>query len=178
MISIDQKFLSACGMGHLQSAQHCVLEGAEVLAKDQKQENSLMKACINGNLEVVNWLIEQGLSIHEHASDGWTAIHFAAYAGQASVVSRLIELGAKCDVKDKEGRTPLFAASVKNQIRAAKALLIHGCDVNDLFVVNRAHTTRLLSDPDLRDTVTQRQNELLPQNLAIWKSMRLQLLLN
>ncbi|MHC4086880.1 MAG: ankyrin repeat domain-containing protein [Planctomycetota bacterium] len=110
------------------------------------QESSfgfLQKAARNGDLSVVESLIEQGTSVDQYCDfNRWTALHAAAYKGHIEIAEFLLKQGANVNVKDKDGYTPLHNTADSflkgfprkrteaNRNRIAALLLKHGADVN------------------------------------------------
>ncbi len=93
-------------------------------------------ACINGNVSVVQYLIERGADVNaperNRATDqtvgttGSTALHFAAANGCTQTVELLLKKGAIVDVADKYGSTPLSVAIAKNHADVIELLKIYG----------------------------------------------------
>ncbi|CAG8579394.1 8667_t:CDS:2, partial [Funneliformis mosseae] len=102
-------------------------------------------ACINGNVSVVQYLIERGADVNaprlshkfngtekNRATDqtvgttGSTALHFAAANGCTQTVELLLKKGARVDVADKYGSTPLSVAMAKNHADVIELLKIYG----------------------------------------------------
>lgn len=56
--------------------------------------NRLCKACEEGNLEEVNWLLESGASPNFSASGSshWYPLHFAAANGHVDIVKTLLKV--------------------------------------------------------------------------------------
>ena len=52
-------------------------------------------ACAEGNMELVNTLIDCGVDVNETDQDGWPAIHYAVCAGYFKCADKLISHGAK-----------------------------------------------------------------------------------
>ena len=62
----------------------------------------------------IDFLINKGLNIHAHDSQGRTALHHAAGVGNLEAVKKLITCGAASDlaVLDKDSRTPVQVAAL------------------------------------------------------------------
>lgn len=77
------------------------------MKKNAKGETQLHTACINGNYDVAQQLIERGHSIHVRDNCGWLPLHEACNHGHLDIVKLLVEKGAsindrggfKCDGK-------------------------------------------------------------------------------
>jgi len=71
-------------------------------AKTVGETTPLYLACKNGNVELCDWLIENGSDITKVTSENKTPLHTASFCGQLDVVKLLIKVG-KCihNVKGK-----------------------------------------------------------------------------
>lgn len=80
-------------------------------AHDQYGNTSLHIAAMNGNLEILNLLINAGADINAVNRDGNTALHIAAYNCDVSIMERLVK-EVKCDTHaiNKAGQNPLHVA--------------------------------------------------------------------
>ncbi|TMW41096.1 hypothetical protein DOY81_013824, partial [Sarcophaga bullata] len=50
--------------------------------------------CIDDNLEMVEFLVEQGADINRQDNEGWTPLHATASCGFVSIARYLVEHGA------------------------------------------------------------------------------------
>ena len=55
----------------------------------------------------VEYLLEGGANVHEHATDGHTAMHWAASSGSEDVVRALVRKGANVHSRSKEDIKPI-----------------------------------------------------------------------
>jgi hypothetical protein len=88
-------------------------------------------AAIHGKLEIVKYLVEQGLDVNtrsESGSSGYTAINAAASKGHLEVVRYLLSCGAILDVSRGGQENPLFRAALKGYAEVAKLLIESGID--------------------------------------------------
>lgn len=83
-----------------------VLQGKSI-PKD-KPHYLLHKAAEHGHLEMVEFLLNGGLSVNSFLPCGDTPLHLASYKGHLDVVKLLIRRGAKVNVENNEGLTPLY----------------------------------------------------------------------
>ncbi len=110
----------------LRSATGCQLE-----VLDDKGWTPLHKACQNGHLEAVKFLIEAGANISGSMEQPVTPIQLATYVGKTNVVKYLLELQDDIAeyVKSRESRVLALAAKMsKNDI--LRFLLESGVDPN------------------------------------------------
>ncbi|XP_011488610.1 tonsoku-like protein isoform X1 [Oryzias latipes] len=100
--------------------------------RNEKGETSLHRACIDGNLKQVQYLIEQGHPVNPRDYCGWTPLHEACNHGHYDVVAVLLERGA--NINDAggplcEGVTPLHDALTCGNFRVARLLVERGAAV-------------------------------------------------
>ena len=84
----------------------------------------LHKAARQGQLQVVNWLIEEEeKKIEECDKFQMTPLHYAAEFGHIKVTKFLIEKGANIEVKNEDGNTPLHEAVDGGHFEVVKYLI-------------------------------------------------------
>jgi ankyrin repeat protein len=66
----------------------------------------LIRASWRGRLEIVRWLVDQGVAVNGHYGDARTALYNASSTGQAPVVKLLLERGADPTIITQDGSTP------------------------------------------------------------------------
>ena len=122
-----------------------------------------------GRVRIIRALIDAGFDINiRRRFDGTTALHWAAAGGCVKVITELLECpNIDINAQDKEGWTALHVASNLDRIKAVKALIEHGIDVN---IKNRGRKTALdiahkqkIVDI-IRDSKQIRDNYLAVQN--------------
>ena len=59
-------------------------------------------ACSNGQLAVVEYLLDLGLDVNVRFQDGATGMHLAAYLGHADLVRFLLQRGADKTIRDQK----------------------------------------------------------------------------
>jgi ankyrin repeat protein len=59
-------------------------------------------ACLNGQLAVVEYLLDLGLDVNVRLQDGGTGMHLAAYLGHADLVRFLLQRGADKTIRDQK----------------------------------------------------------------------------
>ncbi|XP_042244938.1 tonsoku-like protein [Thunnus maccoyii] len=100
--------------------------------RNEKGETSLHRACIDGNLKQVQYLVEQGHPVNPRDYCGWTPLHEACNHGHQEIVAVLLERGA--NINDPggplcEGVTPLHDALACGNFKVARLLLERGASV-------------------------------------------------
>lgn len=102
----------------------------------------LHAAAANGSVEVLSFLIQQGVA-HDDAVPGRvttiagvTPLHVAAQHGRVAMVKRLLDLGAGVDVPDNFGATPLFSC-----LQAPPAAALECMEILLSYGANPLHAT-------------------------------------
>jgi ketosteroid isomerase-like protein len=82
----------------------------------------LIQAAKNGDLSLVELLIERGAKVNQSRQDGMTPLMFACIYGQNAIVQTLLENGAQRHAKDRLGMTARSWAMAKGNLETAKQL--------------------------------------------------------
>ena len=90
----------------------------------------LHKAARDGQLQIVEYLLESGIKIEEKDKYQMTALHCAAQFGQLEIAKHLIEKGAQIEAKNMEGNTPLLEAVESGQLEMVKFLIEQGANLD------------------------------------------------
>ncbi|MCI4382630.1 hypothetical protein PGIGA_G00017020 [Pangasianodon gigas] len=101
--------------------------------RNEKGETALHRACIEGNLKQVHYLVEQGHPLNPRDHCGWTPLHEACNHGHLGIVSLLLDKGA--NINDPggaycDGVTPLHDALSCGHFEVARLLVQKGASVN------------------------------------------------
>lgn len=78
---------------------------ADVNIADRYGLTPLMLACLLGDQELCDMLLENQAEPDARDNAGWTPLIYAAYAGHLGCVKRLLEAGANPRMKDKRGHS-------------------------------------------------------------------------
>ena len=117
------------GLGRRWGAMGTLLVGV-LLAGATLPESPVADAAMNGDLEAVRELLEEGADVNLAQGDGMTALHWAAEAGDVEMVGVLLYAGAKLEGVTRIGDyTPLHVASEAGHGEVVRALLEAGADV-------------------------------------------------
>jgi len=120
--------IAAAG-GNVEIANLLAVKEAE-LNSNYKGWTSLHRAAFYSNIEIVDFLLEMGLSIDVKDHLGQTPIHWPANYGRLIMVNHLILKGADVNVVAKggafSGQTPLDAAIKDDQSAVAELLRKNG----------------------------------------------------
>ena len=76
----------------------------------------------SGWIPCVEWLLENGASVHELNSSDATPLHAAAGGGHLAIVQRLLKAGADPKLKDDDGNTPSALAASRGHTEVAAAI--------------------------------------------------------
>ncbi|MES2790910.1 MAG: ankyrin repeat domain-containing protein [Planctomycetota bacterium] len=127
-IQIHKDIRAAIKQGNLERV-------ADLIGSDQSRLNMMTPfgtwlhvAAAQGKLQIVKWLVENGLDINaEGGIAGGGALHVAASDGHLDIVRYLTDRGAHLDVSKSE-RNPLFGAICIGHTSIAKFLIESGID--------------------------------------------------
>ncbi|VDM40337.1 unnamed protein product [Toxocara canis] len=89
-----------------------------------------LSACLSGDLEEVQTLLNNGADIDTCTVDGLTALHQAVIDGKPEMVQFLCEHGANLNAQDNEGWTPLHAAACCGNLDLVEYLCMEGADIS------------------------------------------------
>ncbi|EPY77363.1 protein phosphatase 1 regulatory subunit 12C [Camelus ferus] len=104
----------------------------------------LRPACIDENLEVVRFLVEQGATVNQADNEGWTPLHVAASCGYLDIARYLLSHGANIAAVNSDGDLPLDLAESDPMEGLLKAEIARrGVDVE---AARRAEEELLLHD--------------------------------
>ncbi|XP_030076066.1 tonsoku-like protein [Microcaecilia unicolor] len=100
--------------------------------RNEKGETPLHRACIDGNLKQVQYVMEKGHPLNPRDYCGWTPLHEACNHGHLEIVQYLLEHGA--NINDPggplcEGITPLHDALACGHFEVADVLIKRGASV-------------------------------------------------
>ncbi|XP_072822647.1 protein phosphatase 1 regulatory subunit 12C isoform X2 [Vicugna pacos] len=106
--------------------------------------SALHQACIDENLEVVRFLVEQGATVNQADNEGWTPLHVAASCGYLDIARYLLSHGANIAAVNSDGDLPLDLAESDPMEGLLKAEIARrGVDVE---AARRAEEELLLHD--------------------------------
>ena len=85
----------------------------------------------DGNIELIERLLQKGSSVTRKSRGGSTALHSAAHKGHVNVAKLLINKGADVNGKVDSGVTPLILAATNGDLSLAKVLIENGARLNE-----------------------------------------------
>ncbi|XP_062813939.1 protein phosphatase 1 regulatory subunit 12C isoform X6 [Anolis carolinensis] len=109
------EFLACCAGAELEAAK-------EMLAADPGAVNgtnadgisALHQACIDENMEVVEFLVMNGADVNQADNEGWTPLHVAASCDYIEIAQYLLDHGANIAAVNSDGDVPLDIAEADN----------------------------------------------------------------
>uniref|UniRef100_UPI00398F0EF9 protein phosphatase 1 regulatory subunit 12C-like isoform X2 n=1 Tax=Pristiophorus japonicus TaxID=55135 RepID=UPI00398F0EF9 len=104
------EFLAACASGDAQEAAEMLRGGADVDCANTDGISALHQACIDENLEMVEFLLAQNANVDQSDNEGWTPLHVSASCGYSEIVECLINHGANIAAVNSDGQLPIDLA--------------------------------------------------------------------
>ena len=125
----DSALLDAAKKGNLSRVQK-LLTTDNINCRDSAGRNStpLHLAAGYNNLEVAEFLLEQGADVNAQDKGGLIPLHNASSYGHLDIAALLIKYQTIVNATDKWGYTPLHEAAQKGRTQLCALLLAHGAD--------------------------------------------------
>jgi ankyrin repeat protein len=120
--------------------------GAALEQTPQALGSLVLSAAQEGNLELLEYLLDNGVDINVPNAWGLTPLMAAAERGHAQVVSRCLEACADVHAADENGRTALFYAAAPEAFTAFQLAQEFGSDAQNALLKSCL--------PDMPDGVT------------------------
>ena len=105
-------------------------EKAAVLSHDFLTENPLHDAVRGGDLELVRFLLSQGVDLNQQDEYGYTPLHLAVRLNNLEIVRYLLSKGAVVNTVDNFKDTPLLDSTRNNDTDISRELICHGAERN------------------------------------------------
>lgn len=126
---ITYTIFEAAAIGNLDDIKTMLKEDPKLInAQDELQNTPLQCAAVKGQMETVEYLLNNGADINTKNKWGTTPLHRAAISGKKDVVEFLIKKGLSPDVTDNNGNTPLYRVVTRNMPEMAAFLIKLGAD--------------------------------------------------
>ncbi|XP_052090070.1 putative ankyrin repeat protein RF_0381 [Mytilus californianus] len=104
-------------------------KGSDMNIKNKWGEGLLHRA-IDGNLETLRLLLDEGMDPNMQTEDKTTGLHTALYRGKIDMVQQLLKSSANVNLQDKDLCSPLSSAAKLDDLQVAKLLVDHGACLN------------------------------------------------
>ncbi|XP_054289487.1 protein phosphatase 1 regulatory subunit 12A-like isoform X4 [Macrosteles quadrilineatus] len=108
--SADCVFLAACAAGDKEEVLRLLEQGAVIDTVNVDGLSALHQACIDDNLDMVEFLVKHGADVNKGDNEGWTPLHATASCGFISIAKFLIEHGANVASVNNDGELPVDIA--------------------------------------------------------------------
>ena len=113
--------------------------GSRTSACDADGEQSLHAACYSGQIELVQWLVQQGAVVDVRSLTGTRPLHCACLEGHLAVAQWLVQQGAAIDSSSSEdGQRPLHQACRRGQMEVVQWLVVQEGVAIDSWSLNFA----------------------------------------
>ena len=87
-------------------------------------------AALEGDVSLVESMLQEGVPVDCVDRDGRTALSLAAYFNRTDVIRLLLQKGADVNKRDFFGNTPVYWAAMENSTEAIAMLIEHGASIN------------------------------------------------
>ncbi|XP_038620066.1 LOW QUALITY PROTEIN: poly [ADP-ribose] polymerase tankyrase-2 [Tachyglossus aculeatus] len=157
-----RELFEACRNGDVERVKRLVSpDGVNSRDTAGRKSTPLHFAAGFGRKDVVEYLLQNGASVHARDDGGLIPLHNACSFGHAEVVNLLLHHGADPNARDNWNYTPLHEAAIKGKIDVCIVLLQHGAEPT---IRNTDGKTALdLADPSAKAVLTgeYKKDELL-----------------
>jgi ankyrin repeat protein len=129
---IGDQFAIAIESGDLDAVKSLVNGGAKAdtwIEYGEHKITPLMKACWDGQQEIVSFLIEAGANVNATDDDGETPIFSAIKRDRPEITELLIEKKANINIKDSRQFSPITIAAAAGSDKIIELLVKAGADL-------------------------------------------------
>jgi ankyrin repeat protein len=128
----SQTIFDAVRTGNIETVKLLIEESPQILdSRDGDGMTALHHAARDGNVAIINYLIDKGAKTEIQNNQGKTPLHLAATFDRKDAVAALVKRGAALEARDPYGRTALvLCARERGGVATARILLDAGADVN------------------------------------------------
>ena len=93
-------------------------------SKRSRPNKTFWEACVDGNLEAVQWYIKEGINVNQVDNRGFTPLYIACAWGHLDVVNALLSTdGIDVNKANRYRATPLYIACQHGHLEVVNALL-------------------------------------------------------
>lgn len=93
------------------------------------KDKQFLASAVDGDVAMVEELLEKGADIGVRDAIGHTALHLSAFKDNVVMAQLLIKKGANMEAKSSDGWTPLLVAASRGRKRIVQLLLETGADI-------------------------------------------------
>ena len=126
----DDELGNAIVADDIDRVRYLLGHGVHIDALDGEGHPPLVNATRYGFKTVATYLVEHRANPNLPDRSGWTPLMYAAWGDDPALATMLLAHGAKLDSTDHDGLTPLAIATQNAKVKALRALLDAGADVN------------------------------------------------
>lgn len=119
--------------------------------KDPEGRTSLLNAAFYNNLDLADWLLNNGANIDSQDINGYSALHFACQEGHYDMVKLLIDKGANINIIDENGNTPAWVA------------IMHWRGGKNLPILKKLYNHK--ADLSIKNKAGNSANKIIPQKI-------------
>lgn len=144
----------------------------------QLKQRNFFSAVREGNIDVVNRYLIDGININVMDQYNNTALHIASRVGHNEIVQLLISRGAIVDAMNQYNHTALYVAAAEGHKEIAQFLINRGANINYIYkdsitalhsaVMSRHYDTVKLLLYNKADPNMSNDKECSPMSSAIW----------
>jgi len=125
--SVDYELHNAALAADLGRVTYLVTKkAADINSKGDDGESALHLAVINGDTEMMGFLLDHGAAVNEADSDGYSPLALAAARNKTGAIKLLVARGADIEAPIAGGYTPLFIATAEGKLAGAALLIDAG----------------------------------------------------
>ena len=131
MVERQRAIIDATERGYFEIAKSLAGDDSDInLVQNTAGRNLLQIAAMNGEKEIVKWLLGRKFNIENEDVWGNQALSLAAGAGMNEIVSLLLEAKSNISATNKRGNTALHVAALGNHASVVQLLLDADADIS------------------------------------------------
>lgn len=130
--SAAQRLPNAAYSGDLEQVKRLIAQGANPHQHDNRYgRTAIHMAAMQGYLDIIKYLLSQGVEVQTQDTNGLTALHLAVWKGRLASTKYLVSQGADINGNRNKGKfTPLHISVIANHTDIAEWLLTASAGIN------------------------------------------------